>query len=207
MSRRRCLVAPIALVLAGCSSTPVPRADPSPAQVVPLAAIQRPGGETPEWWFRAGAETAAALRGEHSGTAKNVILFLGDGMGLSTIAAARILEGQRQGASGEEQRLALLDGVTGVEGVVFVTGDMHYAGVQVPSDAGVPGADRLEIMAGPSGSRINELVAYFEPHERYPLLIAAWCWALIELDPGLGELYVQFIGDDGAIVGEVRAAL
>lgn len=106
MSRRRCLVGPIALVLAGCSSTPVPRADPSPAQVVPLAAIQRPGGETPEWWFRAGAETAAALRGEHSGTAKNVILFLGDGMGLSTIAAARILEGQRQGASGEEQRLA-----------------------------------------------------------------------------------------------------
>ena len=56
-------------------------------------------------------------------------------------------------------------------------------------------------------SRINELVAYFEPHERYPLLIAAWCWALIELDPGTGEVYVQFIGDDGAIVGEFRAAL
>ena len=107
----------------------------------------------------------------------------------------------------EEQRLALLDGVTGVEGVLFITGDMHYAGVQVPSDAGVPGADRFEIMAGPSGSRINELVAFFEPHERYPLLIAAWCWALIELDPGTGEVYVQFIGDDGAIVGEFRAAL
>jgi alkaline phosphatase D len=107
----------------------------------------------------------------------------------------------------EAQRLALLDGVSGVEGVVFVTGDMHYAGVQVPSDAGVPGADRLEIMAGPSGSRINELVAFFEPHERYPLLIAAWCWALIELDPGIGEVYVQFIGDDGSIVGEYRAAL
>lgn len=107
----------------------------------------------------------------------------------------------------EAQRLALLDGVSGVEGVVFITGDMHYAGVQIPSDAGVPGSDRLEIMAGPSGSRINELVAFFEPHERYPLLIAAWCWALIELDPGVGEVYVRFIGDDGAILGEHRAAL
>src|SRR5690606_26230665 len=85
---------------------PVPRAEPSPAQVVPLATILRPGGETPEWWFHAGAETAAGLRGEHAGKAKNVILFLGDGMSLTTIAAARILEGQRQGASGEEQRLA-----------------------------------------------------------------------------------------------------
>ena len=85
---------------------PAPRAGQSAAPAALLSAIQRPGGETPEWWFRAGAETAAALRGEHSGTAKNVILFLGDGMGLSTIAAARILEGQRQGASGEEQRLA-----------------------------------------------------------------------------------------------------
>lgn len=34
--------------------------------------------------------------------AKNVIIFLGDGMGISTITAARILKGQLQGRSGEE---------------------------------------------------------------------------------------------------------
>jgi alkaline phosphatase len=36
------------------------------------------------------------------GVAKNVILFVGDGMGISTITAARILEGQLRGESGEE---------------------------------------------------------------------------------------------------------
>lgn len=38
--------------------------------------------------------------------AKNVILFVGDGMGVSTITAARILEGQNQGAMGEENSLS-----------------------------------------------------------------------------------------------------
>jgi alkaline phosphatase len=38
--------------------------------------------------------------------AKNVILFVGDGMGIATITAARILEGQRKGQSGEDNRLS-----------------------------------------------------------------------------------------------------
>jgi alkaline phosphatase len=38
--------------------------------------------------------------------AKNVILFVGDGMGISTVTAARILEGQQRGQSGEENRLS-----------------------------------------------------------------------------------------------------
>lgn len=38
--------------------------------------------------------------------AKNVILFIGDGMGISTVTAARILEGQRRGDPGEENRLS-----------------------------------------------------------------------------------------------------
>jgi alkaline phosphatase len=38
--------------------------------------------------------------------AKNVILFLGDGLGVSTVTAARILEGQLRGKSGEENLLA-----------------------------------------------------------------------------------------------------
>ena len=37
--------------------------------------------------------------------AKNVILFVGDGMGVSTVTAARILEGQIKGATGEENSL------------------------------------------------------------------------------------------------------
>jgi alkaline phosphatase len=37
--------------------------------------------------------------------AKNVILFVGDGMGISTVTAARILDGQQRGESGEENSL------------------------------------------------------------------------------------------------------
>ncbi|KAF7273453.1 hypothetical protein GWI33_013840 [Rhynchophorus ferrugineus] len=38
--------------------------------------------------------------------AKNVILFVGDGMGVATTTAARILRGQRMGKSGEDHELA-----------------------------------------------------------------------------------------------------
>ena len=64
--------------------------------------------ESAQQWWADGARTAregAALRAK-PGRAKNVILFIGDGMGLSTIAAARIREGQLHGASGEENALS-----------------------------------------------------------------------------------------------------
>ncbi|CAL4228704.1 unnamed protein product [Meganyctiphanes norvegica] len=44
----------------------------------------------------------ALLKTDIKGKAKNVILFLGDGMGLPSITAGRILKGQKQGYSGEE---------------------------------------------------------------------------------------------------------
>ena len=64
--------------------------------------------ETAAAWFAAGRE--AVLRAEvlHPlrGPARNVILFIGDGMGISTVTAARILEGQLRGGYGEENRLS-----------------------------------------------------------------------------------------------------
>lgn len=42
-------------------------------------------------------------------TAKNIILFIGDGMGVSTITAGRIFDGQSQGKMGEEHTLAFED--------------------------------------------------------------------------------------------------
>ena len=39
------------------------------------------------------------------GAARNIILFIGDGMGVSTVTAARIFDGQAQGMSGEEHAL------------------------------------------------------------------------------------------------------
>lgn len=106
--RLRALAALAVGVVAGCATAPQ-RAPLRPAAPLPVEvevpAIQRPEGETAAWWFRAGAAEAAA-RGAMEGRAKNLILFVGDGMSLTTVAAARILGGQRAGQPGEEWRLA-----------------------------------------------------------------------------------------------------
>ncbi|MCL1126630.1 alkaline phosphatase [Shewanella surugensis] len=41
-----------------------------------------------------------------TGVANNIILFIGDGMGISTVTAARILDGQLKGQTGEENILS-----------------------------------------------------------------------------------------------------
>lgn len=93
-------------VIAACASTPPARSNHVAAPAaIDVPAITRPQGETAAWWYRAGAARAAA-NGAMAGKAKNVIVFLGDGMSLPTVAAARIHEGQRKGATGEENALA-----------------------------------------------------------------------------------------------------
>ncbi|GAB4517467.1 MAG: alkaline phosphatase [Amphiplicatus sp.] len=53
-----------------------------------------------------GAPGAAERAQTDGGRAKNVILFVGDGMGVSTVTAIRILEGQMRGETGEENVLS-----------------------------------------------------------------------------------------------------
>ena len=100
------LTAALAGVLAGCATTataPTTRGAPQPITVENVA---HPAGESPQWWFRNGAAAALKAGASSAAPARNVIVFLGDGMSITTIAAARILEGQRKGQSGEENRLA-----------------------------------------------------------------------------------------------------
>ena len=52
------------------------------------------------------AAHAALQRPTFAGPAKNIILFLGDGMGMTTITGARILAGQQLGKLGEEHQLS-----------------------------------------------------------------------------------------------------
>ncbi|XP_024910021.1 alkaline phosphatase, intestinal, tandem duplicate 1 [Cynoglossus semilaevis] len=60
------------------------------------------------WDAQARATLDAALKlHPRNHQAKNIILFLGDGMGVSTVSAARILRGQMEGGSGEETVLAM----------------------------------------------------------------------------------------------------
>ena len=66
------------------------------------------GPTTPDEWFAAGQRAVQEARqlAQTQKNAKNVILFVGDGMGISTITAARILDGQQRGESGEENQLS-----------------------------------------------------------------------------------------------------
>jgi len=59
------------------------------------------------WYTDAQANLQAKLNYvKKTHKAKNVILFVGDGMGISTVTAARILEGQKRGETGEENYLS-----------------------------------------------------------------------------------------------------
>ena len=74
--------------------------------VQPVAAAPDPREEDP--WFasgRAAIRNAAPIVADRP-AARNVILFVGDGMGIATVTAARILEGQRMGGTGEEHSLS-----------------------------------------------------------------------------------------------------
>lgn len=64
--------------------------------------------ETRDTWRRDGLEMVNRAKQVklRKGKAKNVILFIGDGMGVATVTAARILEGQQRGESGEENWLS-----------------------------------------------------------------------------------------------------
>ncbi|KAJ7402734.1 hypothetical protein BTVI_83686 [Pitangus sulphuratus] len=65
--------------------------------------------ENPSFWYKqAAAAIDASLKIKpRIGQAKNLILFLGDGFGIPTITATRILKGQLQGRLGPETPLAL----------------------------------------------------------------------------------------------------
>ncbi len=67
---------------------------------------------TSNGWYKESAATVAQTNSyiqlalTEPGAAKNIILFVGDGMGVSTVTAARILDGQQKGMSGEENSLS-----------------------------------------------------------------------------------------------------
>lgn len=91
----------IFLLSLGCASHLVRTAGQEPT-----SSVEDPREDDP--WFAAGRRAVARSSRNIQGQspARNVILFVGDGMGISTVTAARILEGQRRGESGEDNSLA-----------------------------------------------------------------------------------------------------
>ncbi len=99
-----------AMTLSACSDDDDNPLDHSPdnPQVPGDSAANLLSNTTSNDWFVQAAATVedAQQYAETRGTAKNVILFVGDGMGISTVTAARILEAQQRGEQGEENFLS-----------------------------------------------------------------------------------------------------
>ena len=80
------------LTLTACATAPAERSVATPPQLQNA-------------YFRAGAERLSHAPG--AAQARNVILFVGDGMSVTTVTAARIYAGQRQGLDGESYTLTM----------------------------------------------------------------------------------------------------
>ncbi|XP_029442663.1 LOW QUALITY PROTEIN: alkaline phosphatase, tissue-nonspecific isozyme-like [Rhinatrema bivittatum] len=64
----------------------------------------------PKYWKNQAQDTlqhALKLQKLNTNIAKNIIIFLGDGMGIATVTASRILKGQLDGKPGEETQLEM----------------------------------------------------------------------------------------------------
>ncbi len=73
------------------------------AQTAPAPAPAKPPINTSDGYLKAGAAELKRLQADkpNNRKARNVIIFIGDGMGVSTLTAGRIFEGQQQGLDGE----------------------------------------------------------------------------------------------------------
>jgi alkaline phosphatase len=144
-------------------------ASPSGATSMAVPAIHHPDQETPDWWFRAGA-AAAHANATRPAHAKNVIVFLGDGMSITTITAARILDGQRKGQSGEENRLSFENFPATALSRTYETdfqtpdsaGTMTAIMSGVKTRAGVIGVDQLAERGNCASGHGNETVSALE---------------------------------------------
>lgn len=95
-------------LVAGCATTPpAPAAELQPA--APTRTAQVPKQADDAYYTAAAASVDARITARGVKPAKNVILFIGDGMGISTITAARIYAGQSAGVDGESYHLAMDD--------------------------------------------------------------------------------------------------
>jgi alkaline phosphatase len=116
--KRRWIVTGLLLLCAaprlGLAQPAEPSANAAPAvaaQPAPVTLASKDPAETAAadpTTFEGGRATAAAVHAQlgEIGRAKNLILFIGDGMGPGTVTAARIYQGQLRGEPGEENSLA-----------------------------------------------------------------------------------------------------
>ncbi|MEC7948170.1 MAG: alkaline phosphatase D family protein [Myxococcota bacterium] len=108
-----------------------------------------------------------------------------------------------------EQRAELLGFIVeaGIEGVLWVSGDVHYAQVGRVDPPGGAGADQFEVFAGPGGSFANVGAELFQGDPQYAWMSSVWNYARFTCDPGTGRVLVEHIDDDGSMLNSVTLQL
>lgn len=120
-----------------------------------------------DWYQNAQASVAARAAGAG---ARNVVLFLGDGMGISTVTASRIFAGQRAGKPGEEHMLSFeMFPATGLSKTYNVNsqtadsaGTMSAIVTGVKTDIGVFGVDEHVTYGDCESGKGRELVSLLD---------------------------------------------
>ena len=134
-----------------------------------------PATESPAKWYADGSNAVEAAKHLRANMhrAKNVILFVGDGMGISTVTAARILEGQLRGETGEENQLsfevmpyvALSKTYNTNQQTPDSAGTMTAMMTGVKSKAGVISVNQNVYRGDCASSKGNELTTFLEQAE------------------------------------------
>jgi alkaline phosphatase D len=108
-----------------------------------------------------------------------------------------------------EQRSALIAALLAadVQGMLWVTGDMHFGMVATLDPPGGPADAWYEVMAGPTGSELNIAGTLYTEDAQFSVLLADWNFTRFSLDPGTGIAVVTFVGDDGATLAEKQLQL
>ncbi|MEQ8515522.1 MAG: alkaline phosphatase, partial [Chromatocurvus sp.] len=167
MQRTLILVAALGMALAAGAYT----SNPPASTGAPAAAEVLPAHQFTSDWYRMGeAHLAQRQRNGNVPRARNVILFVGDGMGISTITAARILDGQRKGMSGEGNSLSFehfpFAGLVKTYNTDSQTADsagtMSAMMTGVKTRIGVFGVDETALRGDCAGGRSRELVSVLE---------------------------------------------
>lgn len=99
--------------------------------IMALSSILKPAmAEGPYTWIQDGKAALANAKKlqPNNSKAKNIILFIGDGMGISTVTGSRIFEGQQRGVDGERNQLAF-------EKLPYVALSKTYSANQQTSDS------------------------------------------------------------------------
>jgi alkaline phosphatase D len=114
-----------------------------------------------------------------------------------TVLAGFIAGDRWQGYPVDREEVLAHIADNGITGVLWITGDHHFAAVTHVDPAGGVAEDAVEVLCGPAGSGINGAAWGIPVGERFPIVVHTYNWTRFTADPDAGTVKVEFVGDDG----------